>query len=325
MAKKQKRVFILGGGAALGAHHVGALRLLEEQGIKPDVIVGSSIGIINACCYASGGVPQLEEAWNGFYSIPQIISPSFKHNLLFGKSLFSMDRLSGAIEEYIDFPKIFESKIELEFVLLNVSRGRGEVYSKRDCENWRDLRTLSRAGYAIPLLFPPIQFRKDWFVDGGFAWNIPLEHALGLGATEIYLLAPIASQLPYQGRFGSMVSFLQRLTDVMWRTVGNMGYLYARMENGRLHDVPVTVIEPGEQYSGFGPLHVFNAYPSKNRALMDAGYRDAKRVMATRKRMEQQLAAKAAAENVAEERPAIVSASGGKVVAIRPAEPGDRR
>ncbi len=320
MAKKQKRVFILGGGAALGAHHVGVLRLLEEQGIKPDVIVGSSIGIINACCYVSGGVPQLEDAWNNFYSLPRIVSPSLKHNLIFGHSLFSMDRLSSAIEEYIDFPKIFESRIELEFVLLNVSRGRGEVYSKRDCEHWRDLRTLSRAGYAIPVLFPPVQFRKDWFVDGGFAWNIPLEHALGLGATEIYLLAPIASQLPYQGRFGGVVSFLQRLTDVMWRTVGNMGYLYARMENGRLHDVPVTVIEPGEQYSGFGPLHVFNAYPSKNRALMDAGYRDAKRVMATRKRMEQQMAAKAAAERASAERPAVTAASG-KVVAIRPIEP----
>ena len=84
MAKEQKRVFILGGGAALGAHHVGAIRLLEEHGIKPDAIVGSSIGVINACCYVSGGVPQLEEAWNGFYSIPRIFSPSFRHNLLFG-------------------------------------------------------------------------------------------------------------------------------------------------------------------------------------------------------------------------------------------------
>ncbi len=325
MAKKQKRVFILGGGAALGAHHVGAMRLLEEQGIKPDAIVGSSIGVINACCYVSGGVPQLEEAWNGFYSIPRIISPSLKHNLIFGHSLFSMDRLSGAIEEHIDFPKIFESRIELEFVLLNVSRGRGEVYSKRDCSSWRDLRTLSRAGYAIPFLFPPVQFRNDWFVDGGFAWNIPLEHALGLGATEIYLLAPIASQLPYQGRFRGMLDFVQRFTDVMWRTIGNMGYLYARMENGRLHDVPVTVIEPGEQYSGFGPLHVFNAYPSKNRALMDAGYRDAKRVMAARKRMEQQHAARAATEAAATKAPAesprqVVAAAGGKVVAIRPIE-----
>ena len=45
----------------------------------------------------------------------------------------------------------------------------------------------------------------------------------------------------------------------MWRTIGNAGHLYARTEGGRFHGVPVTVIEPGEQWSGFGPLAIFNA------------------------------------------------------------------
>ena len=72
----------------------------------------------------------------------------------------------------------------------------------------------------------------------------------------------------------------------MWRTIGNAGYLYARMEGGRFHGVPVTVIEPGEQWSGFGPLAIFNAYPRKNRNLMGAGYRDAKRALAARRRAE---------------------------------------
>jgi len=72
----------------------------------------------------------------------------------------------------------------------------------------------------------------------------------------------------------------------MWRTIGNAGYLYARMEGGRFHGVPVTVVEPGEQWSGFGPFAVFNAYPRKNRNLMAAGYRDAKRALAVRRRAE---------------------------------------
>ena len=325
MAKRQKRVFILGGGAALGAHHVGALKYLDEEGIKPDAIIGSSIGVLNACCYASGGVPALEEAWSGFRSLLRIFSPSLRHNPFFGISIFSMDRLTRAVEEHIDFPKIYESRIELEFILLNLSRGRGEVYSKRDCADWRELRTVSRAGYAVPLLFPPVHFRGDWFVDGGFAWNIPLEHALGMGATEIYLLAPIASQLPYQGRLGSIVDFAQRFADVMWRTIGNMGYLYARMDHGRLNGVPVTVIEPGEQFSGFGPLHVFNAYPGKNLRLMAAGYRDAKRVLATRRRVEAAPAGPSGADRghaqSVERHPARTS--GGKVVSLRVAEPID--
>jgi predicted acylesterase/phospholipase RssA len=285
MAKRQKRVFILGGGAALGAHHIGALKFLEEQGIRPDAIIASSIGVINACCYATGGVPHLESAWKNFSSLPRIFSPSVWHNPVLGLSLFSMDRLVSAVEEYIDFPQVYQSRLELEFVLLNLSRGRGEVHAKRDCADWRELRTVARAGYAIPLLFPPVEFRGDWFVDGGFAWNIPLDRAIDLGATEIYLLAPIASQLPYQARFRTFFGFVQRFLDVMWRTIGNMGYLYAPIQDGRFHRVPVTVIEPGEQWSGFGPLAVFHAYPRKNRNLMAAGYRDAKRALANRKRL----------------------------------------
>src|SRR5206468_10320534 len=116
--------------------------------------------------------------------------------------------------------------------------------------------------------------------------NIPLDRSVDLGATEIYLLAPIASQLPYRSRFRTFAGFAQRFLDVMWRTIGNAGYLYARMEGGRFHGVPVTVVEPGEQWSGFGPFAVFNAYPRKNRNLMAAGYRDAKRALAVRRRAE---------------------------------------
>ncbi len=281
-----RRVFILGGGAALGAHQVGAMKYLAEQGITPDAFVASSIGVLNACVYGSGGIPRLEEAWRSFRSLPRIFSPSLWQNPLLGLSLFSMDRLSTALEEFIDFPELFASPLEMEFVVLNLSRGRGEMHAKHACADWRELRTLTRAGYAIPMLFPPIQFRGDWYVDGGFAWNIPLERAVQMGATEIYLLAPIASQLPYKGAFANFLDFLQRFMDVMWRTIGNMGYLNALMHDGTFHGARVTVIEPTEQWSGFGPLAVFQAYPSKNQTLMAHGYRDAKRVLALERRQE---------------------------------------
>src|SRR5438034_2244833 len=116
MAKRQKRVFILGGGAALGAHHVGALKLLEEQGIVPDAIIGSSIGVVNACCYGSGGVAQLESAWKDFSSLPRIFSPSLRHNPLLGVSLFSMERLTSGVEKSIAFQKLHASPLVPEVV-----------------------------------------------------------------------------------------------------------------------------------------------------------------------------------------------------------------
>jgi NTE family protein len=283
-ANRRKRVFILGGGATLGAHQVGALKFLEEQGVRPDAIIGSSIGVINACVYCSGGVPRLEEAWRDFHSLAEVMSPSLTHNPLTGLSLFSMNRLSRALEQFVDFPRVYESDVEVAFIVLNVSRGQGEVYRARDLADWRELRTISRAGYAIPLLFPPVRFKDEYLVDGGFAWNIPLEYAVELGATEIFILAPIPSQLPFQGRFSSFVDFAARFVDVMWRTIGNMGYLYARMDQGRFHSVPVTVIEPGEEFSGFRLLDLIYAYPAKSRRLMTAGYRDAKRAWAQRGR-----------------------------------------
>jgi predicted acylesterase/phospholipase RssA len=284
MARRGKRVFILGGGAALGAHHVGALKLLEQEGITPDVIVGSSIGVINACVYASGGVPALEEAWSALWSLPLILTPSLRDNPLTGLSLFSARRLQETIEEYVDFPKVLESRIELQFILLNLSRGRGELFGQGDCGDWRDLRTIMRAGYAIPFLFPPVKYNGDWYSDGGFAWNVPLDHALGLEPSEIYVLAPIASELPYKRAFRSFADFAGRVADVLWRTIGNMGYLYAPIVDGKLGSVPVMVIEPGEQWSGANPLMIFNAYPRKSRNLIEAGYRDAKRALALRER-----------------------------------------
>jgi predicted acylesterase/phospholipase RssA len=275
---RQQRVFILGGGAGLGAHQVGALKYLDERGIKPDVLICSSIGVINGCVYGSGGVLALEEAWRNFYSLP-LMMPSWRDNPLRGLSLFSMDRLSSRLEEFMDFPKLFDSRIDIEIILLNLSRGTGQMWSSHDCGSWEELREVVRAGYAIPPLFPPVAIRGEHYIDGGLAWNIPLEHALECGATEIYVLAPIASQLPYKASFGGMLDYVGRLFDVLWRTIGNMGHLYARIIDGKFHGVPVTVIEPGEELSGFNILGLFNNTPRRARKLIAAGYRDAKRTL----------------------------------------------
>ncbi len=297
---RRRRVFILGGGAALGAHHVGAMRYLEEQGITPDAVIGSSIGIINACLYATGGVELMERGWSEFSSMRHIVHLSLRHNLLTGFSLFSQEKLARQIERYVDYKTIFESPVEAAFVLLNLSRGRGEIWSSRDAESPEELKKFARAGYAIPFMFPPVKIRGDWFVDGGFAWNIPMEQALKMHATEIYVLTVIAHELPYQKRFKSMADYAGRFLDVMWRTIGNVGYFYTPIEDGKFQGVPVTLIQPGEDLAGLPMLDLFNVHPKKSRRLMELGYRDAKR-MFSRGRAGTKRAAADAREAVAEQ------------------------
>jgi predicted acylesterase/phospholipase RssA len=285
MQAQRRRVFILGGGAALGAHQVGALRYLEEQGVRPDAIVGSSIGVVNACVYASGGVELMERAWTEFGSIASAFRPSLRHNPVTGLSMVSVEPLARRMEAFMDFEKILASPLELSFILLNLSRGEGQFVSNRHARTARDLRKLSRAGWAIPVLFPPVRYRSEYYVDGGFAWNVPLLQAVEMGATEIYVLAVVAPTLPFKRSFRGFPDYLLRLSDVLWRTLANVGYLTTRIEaDGTYRGVPVTVIHPTEQHAGFNLLALLSSSPARSRLLMTAGYRDAKREWARRRR-----------------------------------------
>jgi len=276
-----KRVVILGGGASLGAHQVGAMRWLEEQGLRPDAIVGSSIGVVNACLYASGGVERMEQAWSQVRMGPTRFRPSWRHNPISGLSFFSIDPLRREFERFFDYERILASPLELSFILLNLSRGEGQFVSNRHARSAADLARLVTAGYSIPILFPPVAHRGEWYVDGGFAWNVPLLQAIEMGATEIYVLAVVATELPFQRSFRSFPDYMTRLADVMWRTLANVGFVTTRIEpDGRYRGVPVTVIQPTEQHAGFRLWELLSSSPAKSRRLITAGYRDAKRVFA---------------------------------------------
>jgi NTE family protein len=283
--RKTRRVFILGGGASLGAHQIGAIKRLAEDGIHPDAIVGSSIGVINACLYASGGVENMERAWSSFPSVTSVFRPSWKHNPLTGLSLLSIDPFARRIEKHIDFEKIHAGPIDLSFILLNLSRGEGQFFSNRQARTPAELRALSRAGYSIPVLFPPIRYRGEMYVDGGFAWNVPLLQAVEMGATEIYVLAVVATSLPFKRSFRALPDYLMRLSDVMWRTLGNVGFVTTRIEaDGTYRGVPVTVIHPTEELSGFNLLSLLSVSRNRSRRLITAGYRDANRELARLRR-----------------------------------------
>ena len=73
-----KTAFILAGGASRGAYQAGCLKRLEEEGITPDLILGSSIGVCNSLVFASGGAEALWSFWSRARSLGAVFSPSLR-------------------------------------------------------------------------------------------------------------------------------------------------------------------------------------------------------------------------------------------------------
>ena len=269
-----KTAFILAGGASRGAYQAGCLKRLDEEGIKPDLIIGSSIGVCNSLVYMSGGAEALWAFWSRAVSLPRVLSPSLRHNPLLGNSLFSMDSLVSMVEKEVDIDACFNSEVELTYVVANLSAGREEMRGNRTEPDVERFRTVTRMGYAIPILHPLVELDGDMYADGGFLWNVPFEYAEDWGADDVYILSVIPSELPRADSLRFVPQVAQRMYDVFWRTFGNSSYLEKRLEEGRYHGINVTILEPSPKTGMFDPLGMINAHPGKSKKFLLEGYRD---------------------------------------------------
>ncbi len=274
-----KTAFILAGGGSRGAYQAGCLRRLDEDGIRPDLVIGSSIGVPNSLVYTTAGAEGLWELWSETFSWPHILTPSLRRNPLFGNSLFSMSGLQRLVESEVDFDRCFHSDIELTYVLANLSAGHEELRGNRTESTVERFRTVSRIGYAIPILHPLIELDGDMYADGGFLWNVPFEYAEEWGATDVYILSVVPSKLPRADSLRFVPQVAMRMYEVFWRTFGNSSYLEKHLEEGRYRDINVTALEPEPETGMFDPLGMINAHPRKSRKLLWQGYRDTEHML----------------------------------------------
>jgi predicted acylesterase/phospholipase RssA len=277
-----RTAFILAGGASRGAYQAGCLKRLEEEGIVPDLIIGSSIGVCNSLVYVSQGVEGLWSFWSRARSLRAVFSPSLRHNPLLGNSLFSMDALLSQVEKAVDFDACFQSEVELTYVVANLSAGREELRGNRSEPDVERFRTVTQMGYTIPILHPLIELDGDLYADGGFLWNVPFEYAEEWGADRVYILSVIPSELPRADSLRFVPQVAQRMYDVFWRTFGNSSYLEKRLEDGRYHGIEVTILEPSPETGMFDPIGMLNAHPGKSKRFLLEGYRDTDRALRSR-------------------------------------------
>jgi NTE family protein len=184
-----KIAFVLGGGGVLGAHEVGMLRALADCGIEPAVVLGTSVGALNGAFFAAdptpSGVEQLARLWSEANLAGMSAATLFRRVSTLartGTHLLSLPEVRQRLVEALPVERVDQLIVPFQCVAASIERA---------AEHWFDsgvLADLVLASCSVPGILPPIKIGDEHFIDGGIVNSIPVNRAVTLGATEIYVL-----------------------------------------------------------------------------------------------------------------------------------------
>jgi NTE family protein len=164
---------VLGSGAARGWAHIGVIRELEDMGVKPDLVVGASVGAIVGGAYASGNLDQFEQWISGLGRVDIIRLLDAR---MTGGGFLQGNSLMNAIEKRIGNPNIEDLDLPFACVATELGTGR-EVWLREG-----SLLDACRASIALPGLFAPSRYDSDrLLVDGGLVNPVPVSLARAMG------------------------------------------------------------------------------------------------------------------------------------------------
>jgi NTE family protein len=184
-----RTAFVLSGGGSLGAVQVGMLQALTEAGIKPDLLIGTSVGAVNAAWI--GGTPdhdgalRLGEVWRGLRRQDIFpLSPWSSARGLLGRCnhVISNASLGEVLRKHLPYQRLEDAAVPVHVIATELKTGRAVLMSTGPA-----LPALL-ASTAIPGIFPPITIGRRDFIDGGVANHTPIAAAMELGAKRIFVL-----------------------------------------------------------------------------------------------------------------------------------------
>jgi NTE family protein len=181
--------FVFGGGGVLGAYEVGMVRAVLDHGIRPDLVVGTSIGAFNGAAVAAApdarAAERLTELWS-----------SAQARTVYGDSL---PRQLGrfARRTHLHSPAPLRRLLERElgagttFADLEVPFQCCAASIERAAEHWfheGPLVDAVLASSAVPGLLPPVHLGNEHFIDGGIVNSVPVGRAVTLGARTVFVM-----------------------------------------------------------------------------------------------------------------------------------------
>ncbi|MGE8529620.1 MAG: patatin-like phospholipase family protein [Acinetobacter guillouiae] len=180
--KKPVIALVLGSGGARGYAHIGVIEVLEQHGIKPDFIVGTSAGSIVGSIYASGKSPEQLRQIALNMKVGDV--RDFKIGM---KGFFDGQKVEDYVNKQIDQMPLEKMKIPMYVVATELQNGEKTIF------NYGNTGQAVRASVSIPSMFIPTKIKGKEYVDGGLVSPVPVNIAKELGA-DIVIAVDILAQ-----------------------------------------------------------------------------------------------------------------------------------
>lgn len=160
--KKLRLGLALSGGGARGFAHAGAIKAMEEVGVRPDIIAGVSAGSVVAVMYAAGMTPEAILAAFGEVSFMDFCKLSVPKN-----GFFNMDGFKKFIRRHVPYENLEDLPIPTYIGATDIDHGTAAVFSTGNVAD------AVAASCSIPIIFQPQKIDGTHYVDGGVLHNLP--------------------------------------------------------------------------------------------------------------------------------------------------------
>ena len=205
--------FVLSGGGAKGAWQLGVLKAVIEAGIKPDVIVGTSVGALNGAGLSLVGIEKLEKIWLGIGG-PSDIQRFALWKLFWSRGVYHFGPLRKTLEGLL--PDSVESGVPAYASALSCSDSRVKYISQYDAKSKAAYIDAIIGSSSLGLFHEPV---NDDLIDGGHREAVPIKFAFDrLGSSDVWVIGtePIREKLaPFKPGFPKITSFGMRTIEIM--------------------------------------------------------------------------------------------------------------
>lgn len=235
---RQRTAFVLGGGGNLGAVQIGMLQALFERDIAPDVLIGCSVGALNAAAVAArpdlDGVEALRRTW-----LDPVTWQVFSSGKLTGpwlllkkaRSMVTNERIRNLIERTVTERRFEDFAVPLHVVATSLRTGH---------PHWFHTGPVVEpilASAALPAVLPPVDIDGETYIDGAVVDNVPISRALELGVERVIVL--------HVGNFERPRPNPQRPLDVLLQAFSIARNERFARESALQHDGVELVVLPG--------------------------------------------------------------------------------